>query len=326
MSGSHSGPAAQVVLGSMQRAEEYQQILTQLKQAAGPSGTVQGEMVDRVLDNATTLPPPPLTIHLVLPLPLPSRLLPAIPASTQLFIHLPLSTSEPSLTELHASLAAANFSPVLPTPSANVIAYTFPASSTAPRVPSEPSPAPAPNGQASGSTTSAPLASGSGGSGSRPLNLRRGTSKAQKAAIWALDSPLLPDGGRSLLTPEDRARPVCVFPTEEGKPVKRRRACKDCTCGLKELEDEEEQKSAAAIKEAQRFFLEGDDDIPDTIRNATAGTEGVWPVEKRAEAKKTSSCGSCYLGDAFRCSSCPYLGLPPFKPGEKVQLSIADDI
>ncbi|WVW80770.1 Fe-S cluster assembly protein DRE2 [Kwoniella bestiolae CBS 10118] len=299
---SSSSTSTQVVLGSMQRIEEYQNVLIELK---NQGGNVQGEMVDRILDNATTLPSPPLTIHLILPLPLPTNLLSTIPPSTQLFIHLPPSHSESDLTSLHSSLANQSFTPLLPTPSSNIIAYTSPST------PSVPVPT---------SVPSAPT------NGARPLTLKRKGDKALKAALWAIDSPLLEDGGKSLLTPEDKQRPECVFPESDGKKVKRRRACKDCTCGLKELEDQEEQQTQSAIREAQKsFFLEGDDDIPDVLRNATVGVEGVWPTEKRAEAKKTSSCGSCYLGDAFRCGSCPYLGLPPFKPGEQVKLSIADD-
>lgn len=244
---------------------------------------------------ATTLPPPPLTIHLVLPLPLPPNLLSAIPPSTQIFIHIP-ADSESQLGALHSALASHSFTPVLPTPSPSTLAYTSPSAPSLPTVASDPSPAP------SGST---PVTL----SGARPLQLRRNGDKARKAALWAIDSPLIPDGGKSLLTPADRTRPDCVFPAENGKPVKRRRACKDCTCGLKELEQEEEAQTSAAVQEAQKaFFLEGDDDIPENLKKATEGMEGIWPADKRAEAKKTSSCGSCYLGDAFRCSSCPYLG------------------
>lgn len=65
-----------------------------------------------------------------------------------------------------------------------------------------------------------------------------------------------------------------------------RKPCKDCSCGLAEA-----------------------------VEN-----DAVVPVVDTAAAAK-SNCGNCSLGDAFRCAGCPYLGLPPFKPGEKVDIS-----
>lgn len=73
----------------------------------------------------------------------------------------------------------------------------------------------------------------------------------------------------------------------------KRRACKNCSCGLAEME---------AAEEANQ-------------------------VQQPTEPKPKSACGNCSKGDAFRCAGCPFLGKPAFEPGmERVILAMTDDI
>lgn len=75
----------------------------------------------------------------------------------------------------------------------------------------------------------------------------------------------------------------------------KKRACKDCTCGLAESE----------------------------AADNVAATASATIEEKVVRA---SSCGNCAKGDAFRCAGCPFRGKPAFEPGnERVVLAMDTD-
>ncbi|KAH6674086.1 Fe-S cluster assembly protein dre2 [Halenospora varia] len=109
----------------------------------------------------------------------------------------------------------------------------------------------------------------------------------------------------TLLTEEDLRRPVTIPPECAPRVGKRRRACKDCTCGLAEkIAAEDAAKRSDADAKLKTLKLEADDlaEVDFTVQG------------------KVGSCGNCSLGDAFRCDGCPYIGMPAFKPGEEVRL------
>jgi anamorsin len=140
--------------------------------------------------------------------------------------------------------------------------------------------------------------------GSSPASValnRKKTDSATKKALWSFSSspstPLIdPD---SLLTDADRKRPVPTCePVVAGAP-RRKRACKNCSCGLAELEAEELAASKVVVIDGSQTGSAMEVERSEKDRLLAAA---------KAAPKATSSCGNCYLGDAFRCASCPYIG------------------
>ncbi|KAK2973921.1 hypothetical protein RJ640_019436 [Escallonia rubra] len=111
------------------------------------------------------------------------------------------------------------------------------------------------------------------------------------------DSDLIDED--SLLSEEDFKKPK-LPPVGDCEVGSTRKACKNCSCGRAEAE--EKVPKLGSTVDLNNF---------------------------------KSACNSCGLGDAFRCGTCPFKGLPPFegrppfKVGEKVTLGgdfLADDI
>ncbi|NXY88734.1 CPIN1 protein, partial [Alcedo cyanopectus] len=105
------------------------------------------------------------------------------------------------------------------------------------------------------------------------------------AKLWTLSANDMNDeemdilDSDELLDSEDLKKPdPASLRAPSCKEMGKKKACKNCTCGLAE------------------------------------------ELEQEKSSQPKSACGNCYLGDAFRCASCPYLGMPAFKPGEKILL------
>jgi len=101
----------------------------------------------------------------------------------------------------------------------------------------------------------------------------------------------------SLLSEVDLVRPNDPMDVDNTTCATSKRACANCVCGRAE-KDANGEKTQITLEMLENPAVE-------------------------------SSCGSCALGDAFRCAGCPYRGLPAFKPGEKIVLPddfFVDDI
>jgi hypothetical protein len=154
-------------------------------------------------------------------------------------------------------------------------------------------------------------------------NSQGSDKKASKEALWTLVSPSTPSiDAEALLTPADRERPVVCDPATSSSAPRKKKACKGCTCGLAEIEKAEEEAEQAELASRLKVVLLDADGVVEV--NAANGVDKEKErLKKAAESTTTatSSCGSCYLGDAFRCSSCPYRGKSTFTPANRVLIS-----
>ena len=139
------------------------------------------------------------------------------------------------------------------------------------------------------------------------LPTANGSNKAAAVSAWDAAAEGAGNGegeeeetiDEDALLSADDLKPKAIKLDAEGKPIAvaaagcppTKSACKDCSCGRAEREAANGGQPEPAPK-----------------------------LTKEMLENPQSNCGSCGLGDAFRCGGCPYRGLPAFQPGKKIEL------
>ncbi|KAF9928216.1 Anamorsin [Linnemannia zychae] len=156
------------------------------------------------------------------------------------------------------------------------------------------------------------------------------TPAVKKAAVWTIsanddDEDAELEDEDDLLDATDLVKPTKeqLAAPECGPNSLKKKKCKNCTCGM---EEEPEEEEVMKVDTTSAGPVPQEAIVPS---NANRWKESAITEVVPKALQPKSSCGNCYLGDAFRCGSCPYTGMPAFQPGEKVQLGgsmLKDDI
>lgn len=316
-----------LVIGSMTSAQSgaYQKAVE-----AYSGRQVEMHMVDRLTDGATSLAPSTYPLaHLAVhyadassPVLL-SSLHSALQPNAKIIVEAGELVDATTAQKVKAELTIAGFTDIQTDVATGVVSATKPASASSSFS----------IGSFSGSSSALPLRRKLGGGASASASAKKSLWATQPASANDLidQSSLLRDA--DFIATTAVKRPDCDVATGQSK---KKKACKGCTCGLRELQEEEERNANANVVQLDTEDMDmpgasssdgaggkrtevtetiiGKDGKPKTIKRIQVDTKGA-----------TSSCGSCFLGDAFRCSSCPYLGLPAFEPGQKVEIPVGMD-
>lgn len=311
-----------LVIGSMASAQSgaYQKAVE-----AYSGRQVEMHMVDRLTDGATSLNPSTYPLaHLAVhyadaasPVLL-SALHSALQPNAKIIVEAGELVDATAAQKVKAELTIAGFTDIQTDVATGVVSASKPASAS----------------------SSFSIGSSSGASSALPLRRKLGggaSASSAKKSLWATQPASADDliDQSSLLRDADFVattavkRPDCDVGPGQGK---KKKACKGCTCGLRELQEEEERNANVVQLDTEDMDMPNGDapaggkrtEVTETI----IGKDGKPKTIKRIQVDTkgaTSSCGSCFLGDAFRCSSCPYLGLPAFEPGQKVEIPVGMD-